>query len=108
MGKAERPKRMGFRESTGQSPLLSWTSDLNHRQGKAQPQFVFEINLDVMHSVLLELHAAKIMDVCRVAFHFFEDELDFGLRNHLLFVNAHDPRLLPKFSRPTTPTRPDA
>ena len=58
------------RNRTGESPLLSWPRDLNHRQGKAQPQFVFEINLDVMHPVLLELHAAKVMDVGRVAFHF--------------------------------------
>jgi hypothetical protein len=99
---------MGFRESTGQSFLFSWTRDLNYRQGKAQPQFVFEINLDVVHPVLLKLHAAKIMDIGRVPFHFFQHELDFGLRNYLLFVNAHDPRSLPKFSRPATPTRPDA
>jgi hypothetical protein len=58
-----------------------------------------------MHSVLLELHAAEIMDVRRVPFHLLQHELDFGLRDHLLFVNAHNPRFLPKFFRPAAPTR---
>ena len=57
---------------------------LNDRQRKAQPQLVAEINLDVMHSELLELHAAEIMDVGRVAFHFLQFEFDFRLRDHLM------------------------
>ena len=43
---------------------------LNDRQRKAQPHLVAEINLDVMDSKLLKLHAAEIMDVGRMALHF--------------------------------------
>jgi hypothetical protein len=55
--------------------------NLNYRQRKAQPQFFSQINLDVMQSVLLELHAAEIMDVGRVAFHLLQHKLNFRLRN---------------------------
>src|SRR4029077_13291390 len=49
--------------------LSSWPRDLDHRQGKPHPQFVFQINLHVMQSVLLKLYPAKIMDVGCMAFH---------------------------------------
>ena len=41
----------------------------NHWQWKTQPQFILEIDFHVMKSKLLELNAAKIMDVRSVAFH---------------------------------------
>src|SRR5215510_15015315 len=81
---------------------------LNYRQRKTQPQFVLQINLDVMHSVLLKLHAAKIMDIGSVAFHLFEHKLDLSLRDYLLFIHAYEPRFLMKFARPAAPTGPDA
>jgi hypothetical protein len=81
---------------------------VNHRQRKPQLQFVFEVNLDVMHPVLLKLHAAKIMDVGRVAFHFFELELDLCLRDYLLFVHAHEARFLVKFAGAAAPAGPNA
>ena len=61
-----------------------------------------------MHPVLLELHAAKIVDVCSVTFHLLQHELDFRLRDQVLFIDANDARLLPELSCPTAPTRPDA
>src|SRR6266481_5853181 len=87
--------------------LSSWPRDLDHRQRKPHPQFVFQINLNVMQSVLLKLHPAKIMDVGCVAFHLLQDELDFGLRDHLLLFYADNPGLLPKLARSTAPARPD-
>jgi hypothetical protein len=44
--------------------------DLDHGQRKAQPQFIVQINLNMMQSELLELHPTKIVHVRRVAFHF--------------------------------------
>ena len=73
--------------------------DLNHRQRKPQLQFVFEVNLDVMHPVLLKLYAAKIMDVRCVAFHLFQRKLDFRLRDYLLFVHAYEAGFLVEFAR---------
>ena len=63
---------------------------MNYRQRKAQAELIAEINLDVMQAKLLELHPAKIMDVGRVAFHFLEIEIDFGLRDRLGVVRADD------------------
>lgn len=58
---------------SGQRSLLALTAgrarDLDHWQWKAQPQFIVQINLNVMQPELLELHATKIMHVRRVAFH---------------------------------------
>ena len=71
---------------------------LNHRQWKSQLQFVFEVNFDVMHPVLLKLHAAKIMNIGRVAFHLFEHKLDLRLRDYLLFVHSNEARFLAKFA----------
>ena len=62
----------------------------------------------MMHPVLLKLHAAKIMDVGRVAFHLFEHELDLRLRDYLLFVHAHEARFLAKFAGAAAPAGPDA
>ena len=81
---------------------------LNHRQWKSQLQFVFEVNLDVVHPVLLKLHAAKIMDVGCVAFHLFEHKLDLRLRDNLLFVHAYEARFLVKFAGTAAPASPDA
>jgi hypothetical protein len=71
---------------------------LNNRQRKTQPQFVFQVNLDMMHAVLLKLHSAKIMDVGSVAFHLFEHKLDLRLRDYLLFVHSNEARFLAKFA----------
>src|SRR5947208_13420472 len=60
-----------------------------------------------MQPELLELHAAKVMDVGGVAFHLPQLEFYLGLGQHLLLVHANDPRFLPEFSRATTPARPD-
>ena len=81
---------------------------LDYRQRKAQPQFVFQVNLDVMHPVLLKLHAAKIMNIGRVAFHLFEHKLDVRLRDDLLFVHAYEARFLAKFAGAAAPAGPDA
>src|SRR5437763_1504571 len=85
----------------------SWACHLDDRQRKSKLQFVFEINLNVVQSVLLKLHAAKVMHVRGVTFHLFQHELDFRLRDHLLFIYANDARFLPKFSRATAPAAPD-
>src|ERR1051325_8507088 len=66
---------------------------------KQRSRIVGKVNLHVVQPVLLELDAAKVMDVCRVSFHFLEHELDFRLRDHLLFVHADDARALLEFSR---------
>ncbi len=87
--------------------LTSWTLYLNYRQGKTQPQFVFQINFNVMHPVLLKLHAAKIMDVGGVAFHLFQHEFDFRLGDDLLFVNPHDAGSLAKLAGAAAPARPN-
>ncbi len=62
----------------------------------------------MMHSVLLKLYAAKIMDIGRVAFHLFKHELDFRLRDYLLFVYAHEARFLVKFAGAAAPAGPNA
>jgi len=62
----------------------------------------------MMHPVLLKLHAAKIMDVGRVAFHLFQHKLDLRLRDYLLFVYAYEARFLAKFARAAAPAGPDA
>jgi hypothetical protein len=82
--------------------------DSNDRQRKAQPQFLLQINLHVVQAELLKLDAAKIMNVGRVAFHFFEFELDLGLRQNVLLVDAHDARSLLEFPGAAAPTRPNA
>src|SRR6267143_7174391 len=85
-----------------------WRPHPNHRERKAQPQFVAEINLDVMQPVLLKLDATEVMHVRRVPFHLLEHELHFRLSNDLLLIHAHNARFLPKLSRTAAPTRPDA
>jgi len=85
-----------------------WRPHPNYRERKAQPQFVAEINLNVMQPVLLKLDTAEVMHVRRVPFHLLEYELHFRLRNDLLLIHADDPRLLPEFSRAAAPTRPNA
>ena len=53
-------------------PLLaSWPRDLNHRHRKAKAQLIFQKNLHMVQSVLLKLHATKVVDVCCVPLHFF-------------------------------------
>src|SRR4030095_1255510 len=81
---------------------------LNHRQRKPQPQFVFQIYLDMMHAVLLKLHAAEIMDIGRVAFHLFEHKFDLRLRDDLLFIHAYDARSLAEFAGAAAPAGPYA
>src|ERR1044072_8425989 len=81
---------------------------LNHRQRKTQPQFVFQINLDVMHAVLLKLHAPKIMNVGGVAFHLFQHKLDLRLRDYLLFVHAYKAGSLAKLTGTAAPAGPNA
>jgi len=49
--------------------FLRWL-DLNNRQRKTQLQLIAEVDFNVMQSVLLKLHAAEIMDIGGVAFHF--------------------------------------
>jgi len=88
--------------------LSSWPHDFDHRQGKTQLQLVFQINLNVVQSVLLKLYPAKIMNVGRVAFHLLQNKFHFRLSDDLLFVDADDAGFLPKFSRSTTPPRPNA
>ena len=82
--------------------------DLDHRQGKAQPKLIAEINLDVMEAKLLELHPAEIMDVGGVAFHFLQVKIDFRLRDRLGVIRADDFRALMKPARAAAPARPDA
>jgi len=60
-----------------------------------------------MHPVLLKLHAAKIMDIGGVAFHFFQHEFNFRLGEDLLFVNAYDAGSLAKFAGAAAPTGPN-
>jgi hypothetical protein len=85
-----------------------WRSHPNYRERKAQPQFVAEINLNMMQSVLLKLDATEVMHVRRVPFHLLEHELHFRLSNDLLLIHADNPRLLLEFSRAAAPTRPNA
>src|SRR5437867_1904183 len=61
-----------------------------------------------MQSILLKLHAAKIMHVGRVALHLLQHKLDICLRDYVLFIYVYDARSLPKFSSATAPTRPNA
>ena len=82
--------------------------DLDHRQGKAQPKLIAEINLDVMEAKLLELHPAEIMDVGGMAFHFLQVKIDFRLRDRLGVIRADDFRALMKPARAAAPARPDA
>ena len=51
--------------------LTSWPRDLNHRHRKAKAQFIFQKNLNMVQSVLLKLHATKVVDVCCVPLHLF-------------------------------------
>src|SRR5438034_11093120 len=61
-----------------------------------------------MHAVLLKLHAAKIMDIGRVAFHLLEHKLDLRLRDYLLFVHTYEARFLAKLTGAAAPASPDA
>ena len=61
-----------------------------------------------MQSELLKLHAAKIMNVGGVSFHFLQLKVHLGLGEHVLFVRSDDSRLLPELARATAPARPDA
>ena len=84
----------------GRGPVPSGGFNLDDRQRKAQPQLIAEINLDVMQSKLLELHAAEIMDVGRVAFHFLQVEIDLRLRDRVGVIRADDLGALMKPSAP--------
>src|SRR5437764_10348984 len=68
--------------------LGSWACDLDHRQRKSKLQFVLEINLNVVQSVLLKLHAAKVVHIRRVTFHLLQHELDSHLRDTRRFINS--------------------
>ena len=80
---------------------------LDDRQREPQPQLVSQIDFDVVQSVLLKLHPAKVMDVGGVPFHFLEDKFHFGLGDDLRFVHADNARFLPEFSRTAAPACPD-
>src|ERR1700693_3591583 len=84
-----------------------WRPHPNPRERKAQPQFVAEINLNMMQPVLLKLDTTEVMHVRRVPFHLLEHELHFRLSNNLLLIHAHNPRFLPEFSCAAAPTRPN-
>src|SRR2546421_6168651 len=61
-----------------------------------------------METELLELDATKVMNIRRVAFHFLELEFNLGLREHVLLIDADDPRSLLELPRPAAPARPNA
>ena len=60
-----------------------------------------------METKLLELHAAEIMNVGGVAFHFLEREFDLGLRQNVLLVDPNNSRALFEFSSAAAPARPN-
>ncbi len=70
--------------------------DSHHRQGKPQPEFVLQEDFHMVHSELLELNAAEVMDVGRMPFHLLQLEFHLGLRDHVLLIHANDARLLPE------------
>src|SRR5947207_5159124 len=108
INRRDKQLRAACKPAFTKSRLTSCPRDLDHRQREAHPQFVFQINLHVMQAVLLKLHAAKVVNIGRVAFHLLQNKFYFCLRDDLLFVNANDAGFLPKFSRSTAPARPDA
>src|SRR5689334_21971130 len=61
----------------------------------------------MMEPVLLELDPAKVVDVSRVPFHFFEDKFHLRLSDDLLFIHSDNARSLLKLSGATAPTRPN-
>jgi len=61
-----------------------------------------------MEAKLLELDAAKVMNVGGMAFHLLQHKLDFGLGEDILFVHSDNPRALFEFSAAAAPTCPDA
>ena len=61
-----------------------------------------------MQPELLELNAAKIMNVGGVPFHFLELKFHLGLREHILLVRSDNARALLEFASATAPARPNA
>src|SRR5207244_10688120 len=74
----DKPKRAWLASSYSQVAVKSCTAlfplNSHHRKRKTQPQFVLQKNLNVMQPELLELDAAKVMNVGGMAFHFLELE----------------------------------
>ena len=81
---------------------------LDDRQREAQFQFVPKINLDVVQSELLELHATEIMDVGGVAFHFLQVKSPPPPARLLGVIRADNLRALMKSAGAAAPARPDA
>src|SRR5438552_8760141 len=100
--------RCGVRSVQRADSALLHRRDPHDRQWKTQPQFVLEINLYMVQTVLLELHATEVKNIGRMPIHFLQHELHFGLRNHLLLVDANNARTLLEVSGSTAPARPDA
>ena len=81
---------------------------LNDRERETQTQFVSQINFNVMQAELLELNAAKVVNIGRVAFHFFQFELHFGLGENVLLIYSDDARSLEELAGSAAPARPNA
>src|SRR4051794_38805575 len=57
-------------EARSSDPYRLLGNHSHHGQWKTQSQFVLKVDLDMVQSKLLELHPAKVMNICGVAFHF--------------------------------------
>src|SRR5713101_153687 len=108
----DKPKRAwlasSFSHVTVKSCATLFPLNSDDRKRKTQPQFVLQKNLNVMQPELLELDAAKVMNVGGMAFHFLELKFHFRLREHILLVHSDDARPLLEFASATAPARPNA
>src|SRR6266480_1572643 len=108
----DKPKRAWLASSYSHVAVKSCATlfplNLHDRKRKTQPQFVLQKNLNVMQPELLELDAAKIMNVGGVAFHFLELKFHFRLREDILLIHSDDARPLFEFASAAAPARPNA
>src|SRR5213082_1660787 len=108
----DKPKRAWLASSYSQVAAKSCAAlfplNSHDRKRKTQPQFVLQKNLNVMQPELLELDAAKVMNVGGMAFHFLELKFHFRLREHILLVHSDDARPLLEFTSAAAPARPNA
>src|SRR5260370_38692828 len=108
----DKPKRAWLASSYSHVAMKSCATLLplnsHDRKRKTQPQFVLQKNLNVMQPELLELDAAKAMNVGGMAFHFLELKFYFRLREHILLVHSDDERPLLEFASAAAPARPNA
>src|SRR5438552_18642930 len=106
----DKPKRAWLASSYSQVAAKSCAAlfplNSHDRKRKTQPQFVLQKNLNVMQPELLELDAAKVMNVGGMAFHFLELKFHFRLREHILLVHSDDARPLLEFTSAAAPARP--